>query len=172
LEILLWIIFGLVLMTGVIGLALQQFLPRLLTTRLGAEAPYEQIPHLCRVLRRKSDSLASEINAAADEGGRKEFNAFYGAEVEMFLLERYPARSVLAHPLRAEAAFDTLLATPGLASVRPQMDLLKRYCEERRHLGEQARLHGWLHAWLLIHVPLSAALLVLGVLHAVMSVYY
>jgi hypothetical protein len=172
LEVVLWVVFGVVLVTGVVGLVLQQFIPRLLTTRLGAEAPYEQIPHLCLVLRRKSDSLVAEILAVADEGGRKEFHAFCEAEVAGFLVERYQARRALAHPLRAEAAFETLFATPGLAAARPQIDMLKRYCEERRHLGEQERLHRWLHAWLLLHVPLSAALLVLGVLHAVMSLYY
>jgi hypothetical protein len=124
------------------------------------------------VLRRKSDSLAAEINARADEGGRKEFKAFYADEVVRFLAERYHTGLALAHPLRAELAFGTLYATPGLSAARAEVDQLKRYCEERRYLGEQERLHRWLHAWLLVHVPLSAALLVLGVLHAVMSVYY
>jgi hypothetical protein len=36
----------------------------------------------------------------------------------------------------------------------------------------QANLHGWLHGWLLVHVPLSAALLILGTAHAVASVWY
>jgi hypothetical protein len=171
LEVLLWVVFLLVLGTGIAGLALQQFLPGLLTNRLGAEAPYEQIPHLCLVLRRKSDSLAAEINDKADEGGRAEFNTFY-KKVTEFLVERYRVNLDLAHPLRAELAFGTLYAAPGLSAVRPQVDALKRYCEERRYLGEQERLHRWLHGWLLVHVPLSAALLVLGVLHAVMSVYY
>ena len=45
-------------------------------------------------------------------------------------------------------------------------------CEERRLLREQERMHFWLHSWLLVHVPLSAALLVLGAAHVVMSLYY
>ncbi len=44
--------------------------------------------------------------------------------------------------------------------------------EERRQLVDQERAHFWLHSWLLLHVPLSAALLVLGVAHAVWSLYY
>jgi hypothetical protein len=171
LERILWVVFGLVLVTGVAGLALQQFLPRLLTTRVGAEAPYEQIPHLCRVLRRKSDSLAADIAAHVDEGGREEFQTFY-KKVAEFLGERYRANLDLAHPVQAELAFGTLFASPGLSPVRDQVNELKRYCEERRHLGEQERLHHWLHAWLLLHVPLSVALLVLGLAHAVMSLYY
>jgi hypothetical protein len=171
LERILWVVFALVLLTGVAGLALQQFLPRLLTTRLSAEAPYEQIPHLCRVLRRKSDSLAAEIVARVDEGGRAEFTVFY-QKVADFLGERYRANLALAHPVQAEVAFETLHASPGLTPVRDKVDELKRYCEERRQLGEQERLHHWLHAWLLLHVPLAIALLVLGVAHAVMSLYF
>ena len=38
-------------------------------------------------------------------------------------------------------------------------------------LGKE-RLHYFLHGWLLLHVPLSLILLVLGVVHAVMSTYY
>jgi len=37
---------------------------------------------------------------------------------------------------------------------------------------EQERIHRWLHIWLLLHIPLSVALLVLGVLHIVTALYY
>ena len=43
---------------------------------------------------------------------------------------------------------------------------------DRRRLAEQERVYRWLHGWLVLHVPLSAALLVLGVTHAVMALYY
>ena len=111
-------------------------------------------------------------DAAVDEDGREAFRVFYEREVKGFLGERYRAGRTLAHPLRAEAAFDALCDRPGLAPVRARVDELRRYCEERRQLGEQERLHRWLHSWLLLHVPLSAALLVLGVAHAVWSLYY
>ena len=49
---------------------------------------------------------------------------------------------------------------------------LEEICEERRQLLIQRRLHLWLHGWLLIHVPLSFALLVLTAVHAVLSLRY
>ena len=49
---------------------------------------------------------------------------------------------------------------------------LGEICEVRRQLGEQQRIHRWLHGWLLIHVPLSWALLVLVLIHAFWSLYY
>jgi len=39
-------------------------------------------------------------------------------------------------------------------------------------LTRQARLHRWLHAWLLVHVPLSIALILLGAVHAVVALRY
>jgi hypothetical protein len=56
--------------------------------------------------------------------------------------------------------------------VKEQVTELQRLCDERRQLAEQERLHRLLHGWLLVHIPLSAVLLVLGVAHAVMSLYY
>jgi len=49
---------------------------------------------------------------------------------------------------------------------------LEEICEERRQFLVQRRLHLWLHSWLLVHVPLSFALLVLAAVHAVLSLRY
>jgi len=49
---------------------------------------------------------------------------------------------------------------------------LEGICEERRQLLVQRRLHLWMHGWLLVHVPLSFALLVLTAVHAVLSLRY
>lgn len=52
------------------------------------------------------------------------------------------------------------------------LDALEDLCVQRGRLHNQERIHGWLHGWLLVHVPLSAALLVLTIAHIVMSLYY
>ena len=39
-------------------------------------------------------------------------------------------------------------------------------------LAEQERLHHFLHGWLMLHVPLSLALLLLGCIHAFMALRY
>jgi hypothetical protein len=49
---------------------------------------------------------------------------------------------------------------------------LEVMCEERRQLARQRRLHRWLHGWLLVHVPLSYALLLLSAVHAFQSLRY
>ena len=172
LEVILWVLLVLVLGSGVVGLLLQQLLPRLLTTRIPCETPYEQIPHVCRVLRREADALDDAITqAGATEMPQADFKTFYEKEVRPFL-EALPPPSRLASPWAAEQAFARFLAWPGLADKHDALNRLKTICDERRLLAEQERLHGWLHGWLLVHVPLSVALLDLGAVHAVAALYY
>jgi hypothetical protein len=49
---------------------------------------------------------------------------------------------------------------------------LQRICDEARQLRRQLRMHRWLHGWLLIHVPLAMALLVLAVFHVIVALRY
>jgi hypothetical protein len=56
--------------------------------------------------------------------------------------------------------------------VKEQVAEMRSLCDERRLLARQEQLHGWLHGWLLVHIPLSVALLVLTVAHVVMALYY
>jgi hypothetical protein len=56
--------------------------------------------------------------------------------------------------------------------LRPALDRLTELWEARRQLLLQERMHHWLHGWLFVHVPLSFALLGLGVVHVVLSLYY
>jgi hypothetical protein len=263
LEKALWVVLIAILITGIYGLIIQQFLPRLMARRIPCEAPYEQIPHLCRVLngraeeliealelwplgspaenvaggeirselRRfqedvlrpffetapKSSPLAGDFNAAtvfANLRSRVGLRAVedHGAAADALLESARAEVSSLPEPkdlgVRLEGAFkkvrDNLLAAPQAAEpaatakkifaelpalpaesrVEGIVLELKRVCQdrwlteiealcqERRHYAEQERIHHWLHGWLLLHIPLSAALLVLGTLHAIVSLYY
>lgn len=49
---------------------------------------------------------------------------------------------------------------------------LEDMCDEARQLARQEQLHRWLHGWLLVHIPLSLALILLGAVHAVMALRY
>lgn len=174
LELVLWGVLLLTLATGVLGLLLQQVLPNLLTTRIASEAPYEQIPHLCLLMRQQADDLMESVQAdpKRDADVKRELRKFFDAEVRPFLAPNYARSATLAHPLRAQIVFGRMRAMPGMSEVKEQLGQLELYCEERRQLGEQERLHRWLHTWLLVHIPLSVVLLVLGLAHAVMSLYY
>jgi hypothetical protein len=185
LEKALWVVFILTLVTGVFGLFLQQFVPRMVTTRVPCEGPFEQIPHLCKIMARKADRLMAStwevdikgtvMNLAASQvglGAKVQLQEFYESQVLPFLSGPFRRSALLAKPLQAENAFARLKALPGLAEVKAQIEEMELLCAERRQLAEQERLHHLLHGWLLLHVPLSVALLILGVAHAVVSLYY
>jgi hypothetical protein len=45
------------------------------------------------------------------------------------------------------------------------VDALEDLCFQRRQFDTQARIQFWLHNWLWVHLPLSAALIVLMFVH-------
>jgi hypothetical protein len=55
---------------------------------------------------------------------------------------------------------------------RSRVEEIQGWCDERRMLDLQTRLHHWLHAWLLIHVPFSFLLLMLTIWHAYVTLFY
>jgi hypothetical protein len=185
LERALWLVFALTIATGIHGLILQQFIPRMMTRNIKYEVPYEQIPHYCRMLCRRGDEVAGKITvlevsdsttnyqvSQAGLGARLQFQKFFESHVRRFLRDGAAGSTLLASAAEAELAFGRLRALPGLVAATAELRELQALCEQRRDLPEQERLHHWLHGWLLLHIPLSVVLLILGVAHAVASLYY
>lgn len=188
LEMVLWLVLLAVVLTGILGLTLQQMLPRLLTSRVPFEAPYEQIPHLCEVMRHEADSIVDAICGPHDtsphaventlaaaqyaSNARAQLRDFYEQDVRPFLSPNVPSNNPLLNLVQVEARFSKLRRLPGMDELEEEVRKLAQFCEERRQYLEQERIHVWLHAWLMIHIPLTAALLVLGVLHIVTALYY
>lgn len=173
LEKSLWAVIILITLSGIFGLLLQQFVPRILTLRIPCESPTEQIPHLCLRMRQTGDQLVDSMaNGKANSAAVLELSRFYDEMVRPFLGEDYTSASPLAAQFQAESVFTRVRAMPGMKEIDPVLRELESLCTERRFLGEQQRLHRLLHSWLLVHVPLSAALLVLGVAHVILSLYF
>jgi hypothetical protein len=175
----------LVVVSGVYGLLLQQFLPRLMTERVPLETIYSQITNVQRELdaaaRATVESVVGVVSneeqphagAARDEQQWKAIErpaaaamaapaaeplrALYENEVRPYLLR---AESARRQPPDLQGA--TLELSPDLHPVIAQ---LRALCEESRQLEVQRRLHGWLHNWLFVHAPLSFALFVLVAVH-------
>jgi len=158
------ILFSLVTASGIFGLVLQQFLPRLMTSRVEMETIYEQIPQVVAQLRAEA---AERVEKAAHET----LAQFFREEVDPFLASDGRRVQRLGDPGRAEALFRELRAL--LPAVHHEtVEDLANICEERRQLAVQERLHRWLHGWLLVHGPASYALLLLIAAHAVMTLAY
>jgi hypothetical protein len=189
-------LFVVVYASGVAGAWLQHVMPRRLLREVPMETIYEQIGRVREQLLDEADRVVAEASgklevavaapsAAISEGASALANvmrpggtadaaaplrAIYLAEMRPFL--QAPRRShALAHGDEAAALFGRIRAlVPGglLAAVAD----LESICEEQRQLLRQERLHGWLHAWLIVHVPLSFALMVLAVVHIVAALRY
>jgi hypothetical protein len=96
---------------------------------------------------------------------------FYLEEMRPFLEQSKSRGQRLADAARTSSVFrglQTLL--PAVA--RGTLDDLEDICGEARQLLRQESLHRWLHGWLLLHIPLSLALILLGAVHAVMALRY
>ncbi len=193
LEIVLWIVFGVIVASGLFGLALQQFLTRMMTTGAPLETIYEQIPQVCAAMLADSDALVAGVCGpleglpapAAEAAGEKKgkpkkaeplagsgpLKEFYLHEVRPFLSDRFSRTHRLADAPRVAATFAQVRVVLP-TTLHDAIEQLQARCEERRQLALQARLHHWLHGWLFVHVPLSVALLVLGVAHAIVALRY
>jgi hypothetical protein len=106
-----------------------------------------------------------------DEGASLELQDFFRREMEPYIAHGGARHMALADRQRSQGMFQQLrlLLPPNL---HPSIDDLENICEEKRELDQQTRYHRILHAWLLVHIPASYALLVLGAVHAVMALRY
>ncbi len=96
---------------------------------------------------------------------------FFRAEVRPFLLQTSSRPGPLADKDQASGMFGQLrVQTPR--NLWPKLEDLENLCDEKRGLDRQRRMHHFLHGWLLVHIPLSYALLALGAIHAVFALRY
>jgi len=124
-----------------------------------------------------SDAVLAEQGAAVttlveiEQEDRARFREIYLTKIRPFLSDPDAPHVELANAARAAEVFKSLRRLMA-APVHPVLDDLQNICEEEHQLSRQIRIYRWLHGWLLVHVPLSIALLVLGGIHAVMALRY
>jgi hypothetical protein len=158
-------LFVVVLVSGVAGAAVQHVLPRLMFERVPMETIYEEIPHVREQLVAEADAIVADLS-----GEGAPLRDFYLQEIRPFVLGPAAAHW-LADEGRAQVRFShlqTVLPPP----FREAVENLASICEEERQLTRQLRMHRLLHGWLLVHVPLSFALLALSAVHVVMALRY
>jgi hypothetical protein len=117
-----------------------------------------------------SAAAAPEIILLSEEESAP-LRRFYLNEMRPFLERPKQRGQRLADAAKAGSAFAglrTLLPAAAHVTVADLEDI----CDEARQLAHQERLHHWLHGWLLLHIPLSLALILLGAIHAVMALRY
>lgn len=106
-----------------------------------------------------------------DEGASNELREFFRREMEPFLGAAGAKGLTLGNRDRSRSMFQQLrlMLPPNLHSA---IDDLENICEEKHELDQQTRYHRILHGWLLVHIPFSYAVLLLGAIHAVTALKY
>lgn len=89
---------------------------------------------------------------------------FFRAQVRPYLQHGSSSGSALHHANRSAVLFQDLKIKLAPAA-HQALAALEGLCAQRRQLAVQARLHFWLHSWLWVHLPLSAALVLLMFVH-------
>ena len=189
-TVLFWL-YAIVMVSGFYGLALQQFMPRLMKETLSREVVYEQIPNIRSKI--YEEALAFRGTTFKEIKASKTAPAEV-AEGEVAVVEQAdPSPQVLVDFLDEEGLpflRDKRARTSRLADVptsnevfkllklnvtegyRAKVDDIQMWCDEHRLMARQAKLHHILHGWLLIHVPLSFALIIWTIWHAYITWAY
>jgi hypothetical protein len=220
-RVLMWLLI-LTVASGVFGAAMQNYVPRMMTSDVPLETIYDEIGNVRRALREEADRLMESVcgdlgllkdhaeghraggftalrpivataaplrtSASVSAGASAAvapvmetvrlngeesapLQRFYVQELRVYLETPRKRGQRLADAEKAKMAFAglrTLLPTAGHGTLRDLEDI----CDEARQLLRQERLHRWLHAWLLVHIPVSLALILLGAVHAVVALRY
>lgn len=181
LTALLWILFGIVTVSGLVGLLFQQFLPRLMTEQVAMETVYDQIDHVIAQLRYEADlrmvalvgPLGFELQppegvtpVKAKEGTPQE-----GSDrMKDFYLEQVRPSLDPKGKLMKNTFGSFKLTVPAV--FHDVTNFLAGLVEERRQLERQRGIHRWMHGWLFVHMPLSLALLLLVIVHSITALWY
>jgi hypothetical protein len=120
-------------------------------------------------------SVSGDVTVAdgleASAGLARQLQDFVADELVPFLQHAGGAKLSLADPDRARGMFQQLrVRLPQ--NLRSTVDDWENICEEKRQLDRQSRFHKLLHGWLLVHIPVSYALLLLGTIHAFVALRY
>lgn len=209
-RVLMWLLI-ITVVSGIVGAALQHYVPRVMTTDVKLETIYDEIGNVRKLLREEADravetvcgplgfgksaseevlragglsaarsmattSSAAAVAAAAEtvvltEEERAPLRKFYLNEMRPFLDQPKQRGSRLGDADKAQGAFSGLRTLMPQSAQAPLQDL-EDICDEARQLVRQEQLHHLLHGWLLVHIPLSLALILLGAVHAVMALRY
>ena len=189
--VMMWI-FTIVVISGIVGLFIQNIVPSKLLYDVQLETIYDEIDHVIGELAEEAENIVINASTAEEEtlsaesagvavatatptalveSAKRRLREFYAAQVKPYLASPRGQGSVLTSDASASDSFDDIRrALPP--AMRQSLNDLESICTERRQLEHQRRLHHWLHFWLMVHVPLSYALTVLAIVHIVAALRY
>jgi hypothetical protein len=180
-----------VVASGVFGAVLQHYMPTLITERIPMETIFEQIDRVRAQLTAEADEMVATACGALDPKQTQPADSkrrhpamltkadvattplcnFYNHEIRPFLQNERIQNPALASRIKTAELLESLRAlVPNI--FHNIINKLEEMCEQERQFRRQIRYHYWLHGWLMLHVPLSLALLLLACAHVIMALRY
>lgn len=163
----LWLLSWWVTITGLAGLGLQRWLPRLMASGLSVEVLYERIPALTEDARARAAKLAEKAcepvrdlyeRELAHEFAEPKRNPLYLVDITGGITERLRPFTYLAKRLAGEE--------------REQLDSLQDLYRAKLEMDAHYTLQSVLRGWPALHLPAAWLLLILTGLHLFQVWYY
>lgn len=190
LTTLLMVLLVLVTVSGIAGAYLQHTLPTRMMREVAYETIYDQIDRIRQGLVIEAEGrvqgVAEQLAPGRGAGATvvltylgavpeintevAAFNAAFEEEIKPYLTDEQKHSPLRSRAYSGEFFRKVRELLPERA--RPTAVALEEICEEKRQLDRQRTLHGVMHAWLFCHIPLSLALIVLGLVHAIGALRY
>lgn len=163
----LWVISIWTVFSGLLGLALQRWVPRMLASGLSVEVLYERIPALVNEIRDKSETLVAQCSLPVRNFYRKEVAPAMRAPRRRFIYFLDITGGIQTH-LKGFQFVEGFLSDQDKGHLETLAELFKTKLEMDAHYTLQYTLR-W---WSLAHVPTSLVLLLLVALHLFTVFYY
>lgn len=154
-------------LTGLLGVWLQKYVPAVLAEGLQVEALYERIPGLQAQLLAEADALLAEAGDVLERFYRNEVRGPLSRlnESGLFLFDVRGGRERALEPFRRTQRFVE-------EADKPRLDDLMALYQEKLELDAQWSLQGILRRWLVLHVPAAGLLMGLVLVHVAAWVLY
>jgi hypothetical protein len=153
--------------SGLAGVALRRWIPRLLASALSLEVLYERIPELCTTLRRRAEAAVAPCSGPLrDFYHRRLAPAFAAPRVRWSFL--FDITGGIERRLREF----TFLRSRLTADEQERLDELEALYRTKLELDAHFTLQKPLRGWLYSHVPASLVLLLLMLTHIVSVLFY
>ncbi|HXU77590.1 MAG TPA: hypothetical protein VN794_13540 [Methylomirabilota bacterium] len=153
-------LYGLVMLSGIFGLAVTRFLPRRLTAR-GGEVIYEKIPGLRHDLRQQAEAIA-----LGGEQPSTTLAEFYARRLDAFFAE---PRNFVHHLAESRRPLNALVAEledlRRYQAEKERVEQLLTLVRQKDALDYHRALQSMLKLWLFVHLPLTWSLLIFSLVH-------
>lgn len=163
----LWLLSLWVTVSGLFGVFLQRWIPKILSSGLSVEAVYERIPELVSQIRERAEKIVGECTQTVQD--------FYKTNIAAVLVapQAKPVYYLdVTGGIQAQLRQFEYVRKVLTSEEKEKLDVLEAMYRAKLELDAHFTLQRPLRWWLYTHVPLSLVLVVLVVLHIYAVVIY